>query len=419
MLSQTTKNQIFSNINFYLLLFLACGPVLFMLLSMITKTSIDTIFYVWGILFVIFYAIYFVLNLKDIKVKKIKDKLLLTLAIFLIVGLTFVLISSFVKRMSISALQMFLYALLFFSVLMLKKEQSKIFLFILISNFALACLFGIMDPTNYCIPGFNPDCVDSSLFFFHANYSQAIAAILIIILYHLMIKEKNKILATVYVFYFVIIGLWMFLNSSSVGITAVFLIMLANIVIDWIRTKKFPIKVFLVFLAYIGFAFLIELYPNIYNLRTAHYNYFIEVIDVFDNIFGTNLTKTWFGIESVPGSNGWERGSLLWGAIAAVWGNGSMGFGERLINNLFGLGGGSLSELRPHNMFVGGWVDFGIVFAICHYAIIILGLVFLIKNIKHAAEDIVPYIYAIIAYLFVTMFLPRFASPAKHLFEIS
>ncbi len=405
MISKENKDKVFSNINYYLLLFLACGPIIFLFISILfSDASIDTLFYICSFLFVVVFVIYFVLTVQNLKFGKIKDKLVLTMVILLTIGLTCVLISTFIRGYIINALQILMYVMLFFSVLMLNKKQTKVFLFILISNFALSCLLGIMDPTGYVVPGFQSNHVQSSLFFFHSNYSQAIAVMLIVLTYHLLLKEKNPILTTFYAIYFVLIGLHMFINSSSVGITCVFLIMITNIIVDWIRTKKFPLRLFLIFLTYTSFAFLVELYPGIYYLRSAHYNYFIEMFDVFDNIFGTNLTKEWFNIDFVPGSNGWERDSLLVESIAAVWGNSSMGFGERLVNILFGLGGGHIHILRPHNMFVGAWVDFGIIFAISLYAIIILGLVYVIRKFKHNINDIMPYVYATIGYLFVTMF---------------
>ncbi len=402
---QSKNKKIISNINYYLLLILACGPIIQFFVGIITPDSnFELLFYIWGFVFLIVYAISFVVKAKNIKIMKVKEKLVITMIILTFVCLVCVLISGFVKHFAINNLQILLYVFLFISVLLLDKKQSKVFLIVLIANFALSCLLGIMDPNGYVIPGFSSNHVASALFFVHANYSQAIAALLIVIVYHMMIKEKNPILSFMYVLFFVIIGLHMFLNSSSAGISCVFVILVINIIVDWIRTKKFPLKVFLVFLSYVSFAFLIELYPNIYNLRTGHYNYFIEVVDVFDNIFGTNLTKSWFNIEYVPGSNGWERDKLLANSIATVWGNSSMSFGERLINNLFGLGGGTLHTLRPHNMFVGGWVDFGLIFAISLYSLFIVGIIYIAKKAGKRIYEVLPYIYAMIAYLIATMF---------------
>lgn len=401
---QTKHKTILSQINFGLLLFLACGPMLEFFFAIITpECGIEIFFYTWGFLFLLVCVTYFIINAKNIKILKKKEKMVMAMIVLTAVCLICVLISGFVTHFAINNLQFLLYIMLFISVLLLEKKQTKPFLIIMISNFVLSCLLGIMDPTQYVIPGFSPIYVSTSMFFVHANYAQAIAAMLIIIVYLMMIREKNPIWSTMFVFFFVIIGLYMFLNSSSAGISCVFVIIIANIIVDWIRTKKFPLKMFLVLLSYISFAFLIELYPNIYNIRTGHYNYFIELIDVFDNIFGTNLTKDWFNIDFVPGSNGWERDKLLANSIATVWGNSSMSFGQRLLNNLFGLGGGTLHILRPHNMFVGAWVDFGIVFAISLYAIIILGIIYILKKSKNK-DSVMPYVYAMLAYLIALMF---------------
>ena len=402
MIIKTKKDRIFSNINYVLLLCLACNPILCLLFSCFLSDVTDHIFfYIWTIISFFVFITYFLLNIKDFKIKKAKDKLVLSMTILLCVCLFCVVISSFLHPVTVNDLNIFMYAMLFFSILLLQKNQTKVFLFILISNFVLGCLFSIMDPTNYFVPGFQRESVPSSSFFSHANYSQAISVLLIIITYHLMLKEKNKILSTVYVFYFIIMGLFMFINSSFVGISCVFLILITEFIVNWIRNKKFPLKLLLIFLSYVSFAFIVELYPNIHGIRSGQYNYFVELIDVFDNIFGTNLTKGLFGVENVPGSDGWSRTSLITGAISAMF---SGSFGQILCNNLFGLGGGNVHILRPHNMFVGAWVDFGIIFAICLYAIFIIGIIYIIKKSKNNLDEIMPYVYAIIAYIIAMCF---------------
>ena len=405
---KTTINHeiIFSKINYYLLLFLACSPMLTLISSLIFGYTIFYVFFeIETILFGLTYIFYFIVNAKSIKIKKPKDKLLFAMLILMIISFVCLVVSSFVTHIAINNLLAFLYVLLFFSVLMLKKDQAKVFLFLLIANFAFSCLLGIIDPTNYVFPGFSADSVPSSLFFFHSNYSQAISVLLIILTYNILLKEKNKILIICYALFFVLIGIHMFLNGSSAGISAVLLAIIVQFIVLWVKNKKFPIKLFFVLLAFVAFSFLIELYPNIQNLRSSQYNYFVEMIATFDNIFGTNLTQALFNIDFVPGSDGWNRTDLMKNSLWAACGGNETNFGEKLLCILFGLGGGSIHEIGTHNLFVGTWVDFGILFAISNYSIYVCGIIFLIKNLKINYYGILPYIFSIFAYLFATLFL--------------
>lgn len=399
-----SKKTTFIKLNYSLLILLACSPLLTFIFSIFFKNQIRVtdFFYFWGALFACLYIIYFLFDLKNFKIKKIKSKLLSGMTILTIVALVFVVISACLSVITINYLDIFFYVFLFISVLYLEKRHIKNFLFILISNVIFACILSFMDPTNYFIPGFWPEYSDYGSFFWQINYAQTISALCLILTIHLLLKEKQKLMICVYILYFCVLSLFMFLNSSSVGITAIILVLFVELIFLWIKNKKFPFKLFLIFLSFLSFGFIVELNQNLGRFDNLHQNYYLEMIAVFDNIFGTHLLQDIFNIASIPSATGWDRGELLTNSIITVWGNGDQSFWERLLNNLFGLGGGNIHLLRPHNMFVGHWVDFGLPFAIIHLSIVILGIIYAIKNSKNL--NVMPFALCIFAYLFITLF---------------
>ena len=399
-----SKKTTFIKLNYSLLILLACSPLLTFFFSIFFKNQIRVtdFFYFWGALFVCLCIIYFLFDLKNIKFKKIKSKLLTIMAILTIIALVLVVISACLSKITINYLDIFFYVFLFISVLFLEKHHIKTFLFILISNVVFGCVLSFMDPTNYFIPGFFPEYSDYGSFFWQINYAQTVSALCLLLTIHLLLKEKQKFMICVYIVYFCILSLFMFLNSSSVGITAIILVLFVELIFLWIKNKKFPIKLFLLFLSFLSFGFIVELNQNLGRFDNLHQNYYLEMIAVFDNIFGTHLLQDIFNIDSIPSASGWERGELLTNSILTMWGNGDQSFWERLLNNLFGLGGGNIHLLRPHNMFVGHWVDFGLPFAFIHLTIVILGIIYAIKNSKKL--NVMPFVICIFVYLFITLF---------------
>ena len=177
-----------------------------------------------------------------------------------------------------------------------------------------------------------------------------------------------------------------------------------QIIILWIKNKKCPLSILIIILSFIAICLLLELIPNFHDVCTCEYNYFIECVAVFDNIFHTNLLQSIFNIPMVHGSDGWSRTSLIKEAVYhAIGGDESTFFGKLKVV-IFGSGAGATQEYRPHNMFISIWLEYGIVASILHYAILTLLLIYIIKNSKSYFDKIRPFIYAIFSYLFVTLF---------------
>ena len=141
------------------------------------------------------------------------------------------------------------------------------------------------------------------------------------------------------------------MNGSFAPITAVVIVQVFCIIFFSIKNKKLNFKFAILSMIAVALCFLVDLIPNIKLIRTCEYNYFLECVAVFDNIFNTNLLNI-FGIDSIVGSDGWARSELLQDSLIHCT--------SSVKNFLFGSGPGVFQELRPHNILLTIWIDFGI-----------------------------------------------------------
>lgn len=304
-----------------------------------------------------------------------------------------ILISAFINGFNINTLVYFSYIAVFSCFFTLKKEQIMPVLNTILIIIAICCVMGFIDPKNTFMPGFNKQSYPLALQFFNPNYSGYVVCMLLVVVIGLLYSSKTKKQHIFYGIIFCVFSFFIFLNGSFAPITAVFVVVLGLVAFYWVKDKKFPLKLFIIWLLLIPFAFLVELYPNVSDVRTCEYNYFLEVIAVFDNIFGTDLLSL-FNIEFIMGSDGWERDELLAAALKSIT--------ESPIAFMFGHGAGFYNQIRPHNNYLSVWIDCGVFTLVLYLAMLVFIFVKYFKQKKTKRQIIFP--FSCFAFLFVSFF---------------
>ena len=329
--------------------FLVSFPV-FVSLFQITIPITTIVFGIFFSLFLVFKIPQLVLqkNKKQQLLKFIKNPLIiLALSLFL-----FIIISTLVNGFNYNTLLYICYYLIFICVYSVKKESLKPLVNTLLIIMAISSIMGFIDPFGKFMPGFASTEYPLSTHFYNPNHSAYVIGTLLILtmclLYHAKTKKENIFYGIIFAIY----SFFMFLNGSFGPVSAVFLVGVIIVVYLWVVNKKFPLKMAIIYLSFVPFAFLVELYPNVQAVRTCDYNYFLELIAVYDNIFNTDLLSI-FNIDKIIGADGWDRNELLlasWNSIKDA----PLGF-------ILGHGAGYFYETRPHNIYLATWLDFGLV----------------------------------------------------------
>lgn len=408
--SSTKDNpNIFAKLNPAFAYFFACLPVITMLFALAIPSeavTIEVFYMIWMFIYAIMFISFAISNFGWLKQASTKDKIVLSIICIAIIMFFWIILSAIITQtFALETLFMLSYALLFACIMLLNKKQIKIFLHILLASICFCFLINIADPSGKVIEFFAQENIAHySSVFVHANYSSTIASMLIMVAINLAIFCKKKWLTVLYAIYFVVFSVFIYLNASFAGITAVYFMLVVEFVVLWIKNKKCPWQILAFFASFVGISLLLELIPNVHQYSTSKYNYFVEVTAVFDNIFHTHLLQEIFHIEVVPGSDGWNRSGLLKHAIYVACGGEKTGFFAKLFTILFGVGAGSVSELRPHNFFVGLWLEYGLIFALLFIALIVFAFIYIIKKTKGKTNNSLPFMFAIGCYLFCTLF---------------
>jgi len=260
------------------------------------------------------------------------------------------------------------YFLFFICVYLLDDKHFKILFNTMLIVVATSCILGMIDPMSQFIPGFRKYNYAFSIHFSNSNHSAYIACVLAIIIFNFFYNSKKVSAHIYYLILYVIFSMFLFLNGSYAPIFALFVVEIFQVIYLWIKLKKCPVKMLCLLLALIPLCFLSDLYQNIANIRTCQYNFFLESVAVFDNYFHTNLLDL-FGIESIAGADGWDRGDLRNNSFAHI--------ASSFKNFVFGSGAGYCYELAPHNVLICLWLDFGL------FAPLLLITIFVLLFIKH------------------------------------
>ena len=142
----------------------------------------------------------------------------------------------------------------------------------------------------------------------------------------------------------------------------------------------------------------------------SKYNYFIEMAAVFDNIFKTNILELVTGgkVKFVAGADGWDRAKLIKTSVNAVLGFGEINPVTRILVILFGFGAGSAQIFLPHNLFIGLWLDFGLIPMLLYLALVMVIAVYGFRQLKRdkakGNKSINPYFVAVLTYFIVNFF---------------
>ena len=394
----------FRKLNNVFAFFIAAMPPLLLILNIIVPNlGMRRLFLVWCIMYIIVFLVFAPANIKYIKLARYKSKLLktalaLSLALYSLVVISMVVTQTFVHN----SLEMLCYPLLFVCVLFLDKKYLKIFFQILLASIVFSAFLGIIDPFQTWVPGFQPCAFQMASFFWHCNYSACVVAITAIVVANLIVFCKKNKLTILYSAYFAILSVFLYFGSTFTSITVVYATIVFELIFFSIKNKHFNWAFFTIFVSFVAICLLLELVPITHQILSKN-NYFVECIAVFDNIFHTNLLQSLFHIDFIEGADGWERKELFAQSLKLALGGEKTTFFGKLLVILFGVGGGTVNVSRPHNLFLGVWLDFGLLASLVNMTIIVLLLIYMIKQNKQNLPKISPFFFACTAYLFITL----------------
>ena len=302
--------------------------------------------------------------------------------------LAWIILSSLVNQVfNLHTIIYLTYFLIFVCVYMLDKKWGKIILKTLLVVVAISCIMGFIDPYGKFMPGFNAKQYNMSLHFTNPNYAGCVVSGLAMICFINFNKAKTKIWNIFYCVIYLVFATYLFMNGSFMPISALIFVEVATQIIFAIKTKRCQYKMLVLSLVLIPICFLVDLLPNIEVIRTCPYNYFLECVAVFDNIFNTNMLS-WFNIDTIVGADGWDRSDLLSNSFDLVTSSPKVFF--------FGGGAGLLYKVRPHNGFMSLMVDFGVGVPLLFIALFVVLSIRLIKQKFDIRQE---FIYAIICFL--------------------
>ncbi len=251
----------------------------------------------------------------------------------------------------------------------------------LLISTTICCIMGFIDPFGEKMPGFLQSQMNLSLQFYNPNHSSYVMAMMLILSVGLLQRSKILILEVFYALISLIYSTFLFMNGTFASITFAFACLFLMMIFYIIRFKKFPIKTLLAFVFMIIVGFLVEFIPEIDRMRTIGYNYFIELIEVFNHYFNTNIPipKMWGESKEYLSSNSTlnlytfiDRQNLITNSK------------ETLLNNpkniLFGFGAGTYLDFAPHSIFLALMLDFGIFVPTCLFIIFILCIIKFFRN---------------------------------------
>lgn len=351
------------------------------------------------VLFTIMYLIFLLFTSVDIFVYKSNIRKFLKNfkkppVIIVLVFLFWVLLASIINNsFNISLLYIFTYVFIFLCFSSLNKKHIKLVVNTAIVVVVFSCILGFFDPMGLNTPGFRKYYLPFSLQFENPNYIASVVAILMVVILNFFNNSKKWYEYVLYSLAFLILTFYIFLNGTYSAITAFILASVFNIIFLWVKNKKCPWKMILLFSSLFPIMFLVDLYPNIPFLRTCDYNFFLETCAIIDNIFGTDFLGL-FNIDYIVGSDGWGRGELIGNATDACF--------SSFRNFFFGLGAGNTHEFRPHNNYIALFLEYGF-FAMALYATLIVYYFYKVIKSRFNANNF-GYICAVIAYLFRSMF---------------
>lgn len=388
-------NKIKNLANLILAIFITVTPLIVVVCNVIgINAQIHKLYQIFGVIYLIYLPFPIVLMFKQKGAwQRILEKLkslpvILAVALYTLMFLNCIITNS----VNIFLFYFIVYICIFICLFTIDKKYDNLIINTLIITMSICCFLGFLDPGNKFIPGFDIGLAPLTLMFYNPNYAGYAIALLAILNIWIMCTTDNNKQRIVSIVGYIFFNVYLFMNGSFAPITGFIFTTILMIIYAWIKQKKCPTKLLISFLSIIPFIFITDAIPDINKYRTCDYNYFIECIAVFDNIFGTKLLRM-FGISQVAGSDGWGRSELQAAALAEILSD--------IKIFLFGKGAGGNFYFIPHNTILCLWLNFGIVPTLLYYAINIYLIVrfFKLKN----NYNLIGYIASNIGYLIMMM----------------
>lgn len=346
-----------------------------MIVSLVDLIGIDiTLPYyivIWGIgycVFLILAILKYCLKGNKINLKFVKNPLFIIASMMMV----WILISSIINNaFNIYFIIYLTYFLIFICVYVLDAKWKNRVLNLLLVVVAVSCVMGFIDPYAKFMPGFNRQHLTMSLHFVNPNYAGYIVSALALVCF-VNFNRANSFRGNMfYGVTYLIFAVHLFINGSFTPITALILVEVVVQIVVGIKSKKFNYKMFILIIILFPICLLVDLIPNIVSIRNCEYNYLLECVAVFDNIFNTNLLNR-VGIDCIAGADGWDRDIL----IKQSW--------QQIISSpkafIFGGGSGMFYDFKPHNGLLSLMLDFGLLMPLLFVTFLIVIALKMVKN---------------------------------------
>lgn len=390
-MEKISKKKVLNTCNLAFAFWLAIMPVLCIVVGIFMPFRLDTQIRLFAIFYAIYLFVLVVLNLSKINwkefVKRISSfPMIIAVLLFLWVSLS----SVFNHGLNADLINYLSYFLVYICIRSLDKSKFKTLLYVFTSVMLVSVMLSLVFPNDPNFPGllFNP-LGGYSMQFVNPNYSAYVVATLIVVCLATFHNSESLPSNIFFSTSFYIFSWWLYCNGSFVPIATVYLFSFIMIVYYWIKEKKCPAVLVIMFVVLIPMSFAVDACPWWTIHRNTSVSFLRECIAVFDNLFHTNI-----GSESVAGADGWGRAELVTNTLKAIFAN---------ANSLFlGYGAGSFNTYRPHMHLVALWVDFGM-FAPLFYVIICIWTV--IQYIKSKCEEgALPFFFGLLAFFVMSFF---------------
>ncbi len=367
-------NKIFRLADLILLFIIIVSPLIASAFCLIGVTiDMPNVLIICFIVYLLIRILSFCLNWRFIKFRKLDVVEILGMALMLMLCVTEIINAPVTGNM-ILILGFFIVFILFFK---LEKKYYKPALYTFILTLVVCSIMGLCDLNNSYMPGFVDITFPMSLQFWNPNYSAYITVMAIFMTIYVLSKYKKLWEQILFWVSYAVLNVCLFINGCFSAETAMFIGEIFLIIYLWVKNKKCPYLV----LICLGLSMAAS-FAWIKGYSTSGANYMFEMLSFLDGKLGTTLTKdvsTFFDklfgtgiIESVIGSDGWDRGDLKAKAIKAIFASPK--------SVIFGYGNLYNNNIRVHNVFLQIWLEYGLINLAFYVSIWVIMLVRLFKT---------------------------------------
>lgn len=381
-------NKVFEIANICYALVIILAPLITSVFCLIgLEMDILNVYLIFVVIYILTRILYYSINFRFIKFRKLDLLEILGLALLFTLFVSFFINKNYVLNIN-SCFATFIitisYFFMFLTFIRLDKKFNKLLLFSFIFTIVICSIMGLCDFSNSFMPGFNKNTYPMSMQFFNPNYSAYITVMAILLTVYVLHSHKKIWEQVVFWICYCVLNVALFINGCFSAETAMFVGELFLIIYLWIKNKKCPWIMLICLGISIGSSFV-----WIKGVSTSGANYMFEFLGVIDNKLGTSLVKdvsAFFDkifhigkIESVAGSDGWDREDLKLAAWNKITSNAKV--------FLFGGGSGLNYDIRVHNVYLQIWLEYGL-FSLLLYLSILVVLIIRIYKSKFSSHNI-------------------------------